>query len=271
MANPAKLQENNLPEVQPETSLPALNDDVFFHDANEGVDFGATDVALPFISLLQSGSPQCKKSDKKYIKGAEEGALFNTLTQQVVLGDEGLEIIPCAYEKILIEWRQRSAGGGFVTQYAGDDPVQKTVTRDERGRPVLPNGNELKETAQYYVLYKNPVSDDWEQAILSMVSSNLKVSRGWNSRILGTRAKTSQGKMFTPAMFAHRYQLTTVAQAKGDDSWFIFKVDPVGPVKDRALYEAAKKFSLAVRGGEVKVAQDAAQDETVISAEDVPF
>lgn len=265
------VTETNLPGVV-ETNLPALNDDMFFSDAGDGVDFGATDVALPFISLLQSGSPQCKKSDKKYIKGAEEGSLFNTLTQQVVPGDEGLEIIPCAYEKVLIEWRQRNSGGGFVAQYLPGDPVEKTTSKDERGRPVLPNGNELKETAQYYVLYKNVVSGEWEQAILSMTSSNLKVSRGWNSRIMGIRAKTSQGKVFTPAMFAHRYQLTTSAQAKGDDSWFIFRVEPVGPVKDRALYEAAKKFSLAVRGGEVKVAQDAAiETDTSTSTEDLPF
>ena len=60
---------------------------------------GADDYAIPFLRVLQSMSPQLKKSDGKYIQGAEEGNLFNTVTESYYDGTEGVEIIPCAYKK----------------------------------------------------------------------------------------------------------------------------------------------------------------------------
>ena len=50
----------------------------------------AESFAIPFLSILQSGSPQCKKSDGAYIKGAEEGMLFNSVTGDMY-GEEGVE------------------------------------------------------------------------------------------------------------------------------------------------------------------------------------
>ena len=36
----------------------------------------ADDYAIPFLRILQSMSPQLKKSDGKFIAGAEEGSFF---------------------------------------------------------------------------------------------------------------------------------------------------------------------------------------------------
>ena len=74
----------------------------------------ADDYAIPFLRVLQSMSPQLKKSDGKYIQGAEEGNLFNTVTETLYDGTEGVTIIPCAYKKKFIEWVPRESGGGFV-------------------------------------------------------------------------------------------------------------------------------------------------------------
>ena len=63
----------------------------------------AGDYAIPFLRVLQSMSPQLKKSDGKYIQGAEEGNLFNTVSEAVYDGTEGVTIIPCAYKKKFIE------------------------------------------------------------------------------------------------------------------------------------------------------------------------
>ena len=50
-------------------------------EAGSGFEEATSDsYAVPFLQVLQSGSPQCKKSDGKYIKGAEEGMIFNTVT-----------------------------------------------------------------------------------------------------------------------------------------------------------------------------------------------
>ena len=53
-------------------------------------DTSSEDYAIPFIRVLQSGSPQLKKSNGKYIEGAAQGMMFNTVTNRLYDGDEGL-------------------------------------------------------------------------------------------------------------------------------------------------------------------------------------
>jgi len=46
-------------------------------------DVGMDDIILPRIDVIQALSPQIKKSDAKYIEGAEQGKIYNRV---VVLG-----------------------------------------------------------------------------------------------------------------------------------------------------------------------------------------
>ena len=49
-------------------------------DAGKGLQNVKTeDMSIPRLAIVQSGSPQRKKKDDKYIEGAEEGHVFNTV------------------------------------------------------------------------------------------------------------------------------------------------------------------------------------------------
>ncbi len=110
----------------------------------------STSFAIPFLQILQSGSPQCKKSDGAYIKGAEEGMFFNTVTQELYDGEEGIVVVPCHFTNRLVEWKPRESGGGFVAEHQiGETPA---TTKDDKGRDLLPNGNTLVDTRNHYVL-----------------------------------------------------------------------------------------------------------------------
>ena len=71
------------------------------------------DITIPRLAIVQSGSPQRKKKDEKYIEGAEEGHIFNTVTNQLY-DVEGITVIPCGYRKSYVEWVPRESGGGLV-------------------------------------------------------------------------------------------------------------------------------------------------------------
>ena len=43
------------------------------------------DITIPRLAIIQSGSPQRKKKDEKYIEGADEGMIFNTVTNTLIL------------------------------------------------------------------------------------------------------------------------------------------------------------------------------------------
>jgi hypothetical protein len=70
---------------------------------------GQDDYAMPFLALLQSGSPQVKKTDARYIEDAEEGFFFNTVEKTVYDPTDGLTFVPCAYRRSFVEWKPRRA------------------------------------------------------------------------------------------------------------------------------------------------------------------
>src|SRR3990167_10124688 len=125
------------------TALPALQMD-FEADAGKGFENADKDAyAIPFLSILQSGSPQCKKSEGAYIKGAEEGMLYDTVTGDIYPGDVGLSVVPVHYRRAFVEWRNRDeGGGGFGGEHdaAEGAALLRQTTRNDKGQDVLSNG-----------------------------------------------------------------------------------------------------------------------------------
>lgn len=211
----------------------------------------AESFAIPFLSILQSGSPQCKKSDGAYIKGAEEGMLFNSVTGDMY-GEEGVEVIPCHYSHRYIEWKLREAGGGFVGEYLPNDPIVGTTVRDDKGRNMLDNGNQLSDTRNHYVLVRT--KNGLTPAIMSLSSSQLKMSKKWMSMMQGQKIKDPTTCMFNVApMFSSVYKVTTVPLSNDKGSWFGYDFALVGKVTDASEYAEAKAFNHAVKAGQTKV------------------
>ena len=68
------------------------------------------DLAIPFMKILSSMSPQTKKNKTEYIEGATEGMIFNTVSQDLTDGTKGISIVPCLFEPVLLEWTDRGRG-----------------------------------------------------------------------------------------------------------------------------------------------------------------
>lgn len=249
-----------------EANLPALAN-MYEEDSGAGFENADRDsYSIPFISILQSGSPQVKKSDGAYIKGAEEGFLFNSVSQEIISGEQGIRVIPAYFTRRFVEWVPRdSGGGGLVGEHLPSDPVVTTATRDAKNQLVLPSGNLLVDTRTHYVLVLSPDGNGYTPALISMSSTQVKKSRQWMTRMESIKFKNAQGMMFTPPMFSHIYHLTTVPESNDQGSWYGWKVEMDGPLEDPALYGAARAFRDAVKAGEAKPSQPAA------SSGDVPF
>lgn len=222
-------------------------------DAGAGFEDTSTEsFAIPFLSILQSGSPQVKKSDGAYIKGAEEGMLFNSVTNEVYSGDEGVEIIPCHYTQRFIEWKLREDGGGFVGEHLPTDPIVSSTTQDDKFRRITPNGTQLVDTRNHYVLIRT--ANGLSPAIMSLSSSQLKKSKQWMSMMQGMKIKNPETGMFDIApMYSNVYKVSTVAESNDKGSWFGYRFSLVGKVTDEAEYNEAKSFASVVRAGNTKV------------------
>ena len=188
---------------------------------------------------------------------------FNTVTKQLYDGEAGVNIIPCYYKREYVEWSDRGEGTSApVAIHSVDSGIIKDATRDASYKDRLPNGNYLENTASYFVTI-----DDGTSALISMKSTQLKVSRSWNSMMNSIKLKGKTG-MFTPAMYSHVYSLKTVQQSNDKGTWFGWSIEKVGPVQDKDLFEAAKSFACSVNKGDVTAKHGG--DETK-SKDEVPF
>jgi hypothetical protein len=187
--------------------------------------------------------------------------IFNTVTKQAYDGVEGVNVIPCGYKREYVEWSDRGEGTSApVAIHSVESGIIKEATRGADYKDRLPNGNYLENTASYFVML-----DDMSQALITMKSTQLKVSRSWNSMMNSIKLKGKNG-MFTPAAYSHVYNLSTVQQSNDKGTWFGWNVQKIGPVQDKNLYEAAKQFASSVGNVQVKHGEGETK-----SKDDVPF
>jgi len=224
----------------------ALATNLFEADANEGTqNISQKDLALPFLKILGQLSPEVNKRDGKYVEGAEPGKIINTVTNK--LYDE-IEVIPVFYKRQYVEWADRGTSTGApVAIHNADSDIISQTTRGKDYKDRLKNGNYLENTANHYVIYLN---DTPQQAMVSMKSTQLKVSRKWNSMMMGIKMQGKNG-LFTPPTYSHIYKLKSVQMSNDKGTWFGWDVEKVGPVGDKNIYDMAKSFATSVGKGEV--------------------
>jgi len=224
-------------------------------DAAQGAqNISQEDLALPFLKILGQLSPEVNKTHGKYVKGAEPGKIINTVTNTLY---DSLNVVPCHYKRQYIEWQDRgqSTGAPVAMHDANSDIVSQT-TRGKDYKDRLPNGNYLDNTASHFVL---SLDDNPQTALISMKSTQLKVSRKWNSMMMGLKLQGKNG-LFTPPTYSHIYKLSTVQMSNDKGTWFGWDVSKVGPVQDKAIYDMAKSFAESVGKGEVE-AKPESQEE----------
>lgn len=269
------MSETKEVAVKKETAvaLPQEMLGAFMEDAGAGTEnIGADDMKIPFIRVLQPVSPQLKKKDGAYIAGAEAGDIFNTVTGQLWKAEDGCKVIPCGYVKKFLEFGPYLEGGGFKGELAPNDPRVLNAKR-EGNKDILDNGNELVTSAQHYVQIQDPSTGLWQTAIMDMKSTNLKISRQWNTQIQMQQA-TVDGKAFKIPSFGCIWHLVTDEYSNDMGSWNGWKIaGRDGYVEDAELYAASKEFSQMVSEGEVTSAQDPDLEAQPSRAEnsEVPF
>ena len=228
----------------------ALATNIFEADANQGAqNITQDDLALPFLKVLGQLSPEVNTRNAKYVSTAQPGMILNTVSNELYNGAKGISVLPVFYKRQYIEWQDRgeSKGAPVHIYEAGDDIPQST--RDKSNKDRLANGNYLENTASHYVVV---LGDSPSTALISMKATQLKISRKWNSMMMGIKLQGKNG-LFTPPTYSHIYTLKTVQMSNDKGTWFGWDVSKVGPVTDKGVYAIAKSFAEKNSKGLVKV------------------
>jgi len=230
-------------EKQVATKKSSLPSQILFEaDAQAGLEkVKSESVALPILKLLQNGSGEAKKLNPNYIEGADPGMFLNTVTKQLYDGEKGIVVVPCHYKLEYQEWSDFGTGQGRPENiYPDSSDILTKTTKDQMGKDRLPNGNYILTVGQHYVLILAE-NGSAESALISLSSSQGKISRKWNSMMMNITLDGKDGP-YTPASFSHIYKLNSVLNSGKGNQWYGYNVSLVGPVENAALYERAKKF-----------------------------
>lgn len=244
--------------------------------ASGSADFETKDLAIPFIRILQSNSPQAIKRNEGYVEGCEPSNIFNTALERPYDGETGIFAIICKYQRQYTEWKPRQddeegkgGGGGFVQSHGTDGDIMEQTTikvnRNGAKKNVLANGNEIVESADYFVIAFDPTDNSLQKAVISMSSTQWKAARKLNNQISGWSKARLDGKgTFNPPSYGRVYLFTTVPQSNDKGDFFGWKVEPGDETLDldggQDLYNMARDFRHSIEGGHVKAAAPVVAD-----------
>jgi len=238
--------------VKKEGNLPAKID--FISDAGAGLEnIDKDDLALPFLKLLQTGSDETKKKHANYVDGAEDGMFYNTVTKKLYSGEKGIEVIPCFYKLTFPEWAPfERKEGRPVSPDRGPEILAKTK-KDTGGKDVLDNGNQIIKTANHFVIISG---DKPEKALMAMKSTQLKVSRGWNSLMQDQFESDPKTNKNVPApMFSRIYKLNSVENS-GSFTWHGYRVSLLRKVDNASIYQMAREFHNSLKKSNAAVSTE---------------
>lgn len=214
------------------------------------------DLTIPRLSMIQDLSPQRKSNKPEYIEGAEEGMLFNTVTNE--LYRDFVLFVPVYFRLEWVVWKHRDSGGGFLgafatqaeaVEFVGQHPLAGQTT--EKSEPVL----DVQDTAQHFGLLldpNSPLEDPRAQEIvISMSKSQLKPSRQLNSQI----------KLAGGDRWERYYKLEAVTVEGGKGDYFNWKVAQLGFVSE-SVFKQAEALYTAVKAGQRDVDRGEPKSET---------
>lgn len=186
----------------------------------------SNDIVLPRIGVLQALSPQIKKSDPKYIPGAEQGLLWNTLTNELYL--EGTLFIGVKFVKEWIAFVDRDKGGGFRGAWPFKDEMKARAEVDamEDAQDI-----ELMESHSHIGFLLKP-NGDLEQAVIACTKSAIKFSRKFNALVV-------QGGV---DRFAKAYKIFAIETSSAKGDYYTFDVSAAGYVSQEVYKQAETMY-----------------------------
>ena len=241
-------------------------------EAMSGQGFENTDkdaYAIPFLRILQPGSPQVQEDEASYIEGAKPGMMFNTITMQLY-GKEA-KVIPITYNRSFIEWVPNR--GGFVKDHGSDPAILDRIeTIDDKHNSILDNGNIIQDTRTHIVLLADDILAG--PVILSMTSTGIKHSRKWMTLMNGIRIPNSTKQA---PMFACIWKVGITKNENDDGKWYQFgdksgtNIHHEGWVDKDQLDVAMQAFDLMASGAAKADWDSNTDDVKKTPPEDPPF
>jgi len=216
----------------------------------------ASELAIPFLKIASSQTPEVKKGNTKHVEGLEEGMIFNSVTKEFY---NGIMTVPCFFRSRFVEWEKLGEGTGApVKIYTPEDVPPLTRSEHDGEDHYMINGQLSKtyvvRTAEYFVLRLND-DGSFERAQIIMQKTQYKKSRYWNTMMMNQKTNRKDGTLVTLPTFANVYNMKAVREANKKNDWWGWNIklekSVNGYPNPKNIVEEAQNFYKLVVSGEI--------------------
>jgi|TARA_R100001530_G_scaffold127638_1_gene96929 hypothetical protein len=216
----------------------------------------ASELAIPFLKIASSQTPEVKKGNTKHVEGLEEGMIFNSVTKEFY---NGIMTVPCFFRSRFVEWEKLGEGTGApVKIYTPEDVPPLTRSEHDGEDHYMINGQLSKtyvvRTAEYFVLRLND-DGSFERAQIIMQKTQYKKSRYWNTMMMNQKTNRKDGTLVTLPVFANVYNMKAVREANKKNDWWGWNIklekSVNGYPNPKNIVEEAQNFYKLVVSGEI--------------------
>lgn len=220
---------------------------------------GTEDLVIPRLEIVQSSSPCLIEKDPAYIKGAQPGMLFNSVTRH--LYGKAVTVVPVFYTKQHLVWRDRKEAERLKLPQQGFFGAFNTVEEAEAKRQA--EGGEKQaivviDTPQHLVLCVDHETSEVSEVMLPMPRTKAKISRQFNSMI----------KLAGGDRFARAYEVQTKQESNSKGTFYNFAVIQKG-YPSKSLFKRAEELFMQLASGKIRtVMHDEDLNQTPAGEED---
>jgi hypothetical protein len=212
-------------------------------------DIKPDELGLPFLRMLQKGSPQCSRGDAAYIPGAIEGMWFNTFTRGMY---DAVTVVPVKYVTHYVEWNPRDSGQGFVKNWGNDRTEFDANLTPGEWVAKTRRGTEIVATGTWFVIAVEGSRDKEEniplnsRCLLNFSSTASRIGRQWVGQTTLMTLTGKDGNKFIAPLFGWAYRLSSTPTSNVRGNWMLPKVDVVMPTmklpNGPALFKHAREY-----------------------------
>ena len=205
----------------------------------------AKDLTIPRLQIIQDLSPELDADNaERFIVEAVKGNIFNTLTRDCF---DSVKVVNVFYRMEYNVFVDRKRGGGFRGTYQNMPDAVAAVNAADH-----PEDLQIIDTGVHFVLILDDAGNPVGEAAIPMKSTQLKVSRNWNSLIRMRGDNLDR--------WAGVWQLATIKQKNDKGNYHNFNVSPAGWISQQGL-GIAKRFYDAIVGGKKDIDRNEMHDD----------
>jgi hypothetical protein len=202
---------------------------------------------IPYVAVLQQGSPAVDKRGSSYIPDAKPGDFWlRGLLDPIRDGEKGFEAIFCGMVRVWSEFLPNRQG--FVTSHM-EPPADLESRRTSEGgiEKIIwvrtSNGHVVQDTRQLFILVEA------RPHVLPCYSTKHKFAKALTTHQHQILHPETGGIM---PSYACKYRLTTFPDGNAKGKFFSLKFENLGLVSDPE-YDAAEAFANSVESGALRV------------------